>query len=305
MVNGLIEKPIELLQTYEDERRPWVSCFCSFVVFLGPPGPKTRGSGGEPPGKTARCVVKVVGRICGLRWVELKLTCIQAYRVVTTDKRWNQDHIDMRAFWAEAVDQITGCGVEEEPGLLVSDKNNGVNWKEKNVIEGVLRTGRRLFNVPVTRWADGDSLDLHDDFPADGRYRILLLAGRDFPGGQSKGAMEEVCELAAVYEGVLEEVIVHPRDDVQVSWKDLPAVVKKRAEMRVHVLTKAGYETYAVDPEKGAIALVRPDGMVAVTASLDDVAAIEATLLKVLGARAQVNGTNLGNEKARMNGTIR
>ena len=49
MVNGLIEKPIELLQTYEDERRPWVSCFCSSVVFLGgPPGPKPRGSGGTP-----------------------------------------------------------------------------------------------------------------------------------------------------------------------------------------------------------------------------------------------------------------
>ena len=48
MVNGLIEKPIELLQTYEDERRPWVSCFCSFVVFLGAAGPQTPGVKGNP-----------------------------------------------------------------------------------------------------------------------------------------------------------------------------------------------------------------------------------------------------------------
>lgn len=56
-------------------------------------------------------------------------------------------------------------------------------------------------------------------------------------------------------------------------WQDIPHAVKEHSEMSFY----SGYEiddvyaTYGVDPEKGALAIVRPDGYVGVIASLADV----------------------------------
>ena len=38
----------------------------------------------------------------------------------------------------------------------------------------------------------------------------------------------------------------------------------------------SGYETYGIDPVKGAIVVVRPDGYVGMVASFDDIADLDA-----------------------------
>jgi hypothetical protein len=53
-------------------------------------------------------------------------------------------------------------------------------------------------------------------------------------------------------------------------WTDLPPDVKKHSEMSLY----SGYEVddvygiYGVDPTKGALAIVRPDGYIGVIATL-------------------------------------
>lgn len=216
-----------------------------------------------------------------------------AHRVVTADKRWNQSGISRETYMSELREQITGCGIEEKPSLIVSTKNEAVDWQGKDLLLGVLRTGRRLFNMEVKRWADGALIPIHDDFPSDGKYRILLLTAQDFPSGRSRKAIEDVCTLVDKYPGLVEEVILQPLvDDSQFTWLDMPNVLKQHAEMRFHTAGQQVYDTYCVKPESGAIALVRPDGIVCTTTKLEDVDEIQQMLQRVLKAPAiEVNGT--------------
>lgn len=56
-------------------------------------------------------------------------------------------------------------------------------------------------------------------------------------------------------------------------WRDIPKAVKKHSEMSFY----SGYEMddaygiYGVDPEKGAVAIVRPDGYIGIVASLANI----------------------------------
>lgn len=216
-----------------------------------------------------------------------------AHRVVTADKRWNQSGISRETYMSELREQVTGCGIEEKPSLLISTKNDAVEWEGKDLMEGTLRTGRRLFNVDIKRWADGTPIALHDEFPSDGKYRVLLLAAQDFPNGRSRKAIEDVCALVQKYPDLVEEVILQPvADDRQFTWSDMPSVLKKQAEMRLHTASRQAYDIYCVSPESGAVALVRPDGIVCTTAKLEDVDEIRQMLQRVLRMPVtEVNGT--------------
>lgn len=67
-------------------------------------------------------------------------------------------------------------------------------------------------------------------------------------------------------------------------WQDLPRELKRHSEMRFY----SGYEMddvykiYGVNPAEGALAVVRPDGYVGVTAELGDVARVEEYLKRCL-----------------------
>lgn len=179
--------------------------------------------------------------------------------------------------------QVTGTGIEEAPSWVVSDKNEGVSWQGKNASTGVLRTGRRFFNTKVHRFADGHpEYDIHNDFPSDGKYRVLILASNDFPRGNSRGAAANVSQIAKTYSGLVEEVILQPHADGSFEWPDLPSILRDQAEMRLHHASKEVYDTYAVDIEHGAVALVRPDEVVCIATSLRNLDCIEEMLQRLL-----------------------
>lgn len=73
---------------------------------------------------------------------------------------------------------------------------------------------------------------------------------------------------------------MHPRLHRDFIWQDLPAELKRYSEMRFY----SGYEIddvygiYGVNPAKGAVAVVRPDGYVGVIATLGDVKKMEGYL---------------------------
>lgn len=67
-------------------------------------------------------------------------------------------------------------------------------------------------------------------------------------------------------------------------WNDIPHEVKQCSEMSFY----SGYEMddvydiYGVDPSKGALAVVRPDGYVGVLAELGDVKRIDDYLGRMI-----------------------
>jgi hypothetical protein len=101
------------------------------------------------------------------------------------------------------------------------------------------------------------------------------------PTGVSSQSLEALSAVIARFPAsILEQVVVHPQLSKDFMWPDIPRAVKEHSEMSFY----SGYEMddvygiYGVDPAKGALAIVRPDGYVGIIAALTDVSRIERYL---------------------------
>ena len=150
-----------------------------------------------------------------------------ASKVVFFDKRWNQSAMPREQKLFEAREQILGCGLEYDASLLVGSKAEEFEAAGKaypvtgtNYIDGILRTGRRLPNVKVRRFADGTMWDIQDDLLANGRYRVLVVCGDDFPdpNGRSLAAVAGICGVVVnkFPASLVEPIILQP--DMDPSW---------------------------------------------------------------------------------------
>lgn len=121
------------------------------------------------------------------------------------------------------------------------------------------------------------------DFPSTGRFRLLCLTAKDLltPSSPSAATLTALSPIIARYPaGIIELVALHPLPPNTFVWTDIPEVVKRYAEMRFYNGTELqdAYQTYGVDKEKGAMALVRPDGYIGTIAALGDVERIDRYL---------------------------
>ena len=194
----------------------------------------------------------------------------------------------------------SGCGIEYPENLLVDKTSPGELIEGTDYLSGVLRPGRRLLNVKTKRHADGYRRELQDgeeshigvqvmlltkqtDFPSTGRFRILCFASSDLlaESGVSSTALKDISKILSQFpEGILELVVLHPLPSNTFVWTDLPSVVKAQAEMRFYNGTELedAYKVYGVDPKKGAVTVVRPDGYIGVITELKDTDGILAYL---------------------------
>lgn len=83
---------------------------------------------------------------------------------------------------------------------------------------------------------------------------------------------------------LVEQVILYPRLHREFRWEDMPGVVKYHSEMRFYngCVPSDAYNLFGVDPDKGALAVVRPDGYVGAVAQLEDVDRVEKYLARCL-----------------------
>lgn len=145
------------------------------------------------------------------------------------------------------------------------------------------------------------------DFPSTGRFRILILTSTDLldSDGRSAQALRDAgLAVEDRLQGALEIVVLHRLKDIRgINWIDLPPEVKKHAEMRFHSAVpddvptdpsplkrkkygaEDAYSIYGVDPEKGAMAVVRPDGYIGLIAALDEGSRVRAYLSKWIRQR--------------------
>ncbi|KAL3473528.1 FAD binding domain-containing protein [Aspergillus californicus] len=179
----------------------------------------------------------------------------------------------------------SGCGIEYPENVTV-EKATGQNpITGTDYLHGILCPGRRLRNVHVKRFADGNRRDLQDDFLSTGRFRILCLTSTDLlnPEGISAQTLKTLgsSTIPQFPPSIVEQVVIHPRLDKDFMWRDLPRELKERSEMRFYsgyALSDDVYAIYGVDPAQGALAVVRPDGYIGTIAALGDVARVEGYL---------------------------
>ena len=151
------------------------------------------------------------------------------------------------------------------------------------------------------------------DFQSIGRFGLLVLTSSDLLNldGESASAANAIDELIDCYEPSLLQVsILHclPNSIRGIAWSCLPPIVKARAEMRFHsvrpderpvgqdqnsrheVAAEDAYGIYGVDPDKGALVAIRPDGYVGVVAALNDVQRLRSYFDGILAKKvADVN----------------
>ncbi|KAF2756421.1 FAD/NAD(P)-binding domain-containing protein [Pseudovirgaria hyperparasitica] len=234
-----------------------------------------------------------------------------ARRLIHLDRVWNstgKTEQPIEARLHDMAEYMTCCGIEYGPSMLVSQPTSAAEHDSNTAsrppnsastahgpvsgtdyLHGVLRPGRRLLNIALRRFADGHGWDIHDDLRADGRYRAVVLATVNFPHGlRDRSAVAHVCGAtvhAFVAGGapIVEAVIVYPGSgECGWGWRDVPEAVKKHCEMRVYGAQREEYERYGVDVDRGAVVVVRPDGVVGWVGELDDVQVMDEFLGRVL-----------------------
>ncbi|KAJ5649395.1 Phenol hydroxylase C-terminal dimerization [Penicillium longicatenatum] len=181
----------------------------------------------------------------------------------------------------------SGCGVEypEHQNPLVVRDDLGCNPDSSPIrgtdyLSGILRPGRRLLNVKLLRHADGWQRDIHDDIPSTARFRLLVLTSTDLLDRKSISAetLTRVSKLVSQFPAsVIEQIVLHPALHRSFEWDDIPACVKQDAEMRFYdgSALEDAYSIYGVDPAKGALAVIRPDGYVGIVVRLDETVRVE------------------------------
>lgn len=122
------------------------------------------------------------------------------------------------------------------------------------------------------------------DFLSTGRFRVLCLTSTDLlePTGISAQALTALgsAVLPRFPESIIEQIVLHPRLSRDFTWRDVPRELKQLSEMRFYSGYHLDdvYRIYGVDPAKGALAVVRPDGYIGIVAELGDVKRVKTYL---------------------------
>ncbi|KAI5297994.1 hypothetical protein KEM55_003964 [Ascosphaera atra] len=165
---------------------------------------------------------------------------------ITADATSGLSHDEFLKVFSEGNGFTSGCGIEYPEGILVDS----------------------------------------DDFISTGRFRVLCMTTTDLldPKGQSAKALESINSevITAFPTGLLELVVLHPSLGRRFDWHEVSPVIKKRAEMTFHGPLEDAYEKYGVSAEKGALAVVRPDGYVGIVSQLEGTAKIREYLARCI-----------------------
>ena len=217
-----------------------------------------------------------------------------AQDLIYFDKKWYSDVYGSKEIVMEPQDFLkaaadtTICGVEYEEGLLVDQKRDE-EIRQGQPIDytfGTLREGRRILDTVVHRFADSNPCHVHDELPSNGGFKVLVLTSSDLldPKGNSWSTLISLCEntMPRYPQGTIGLIVLTHLAKNSFEWVDVPACLKREAEMHFHHADEGVYKTYGVDVVNGAMTVIRPDGMVGTVADLADLAKVDTYIGRVL-----------------------
>ncbi|KAA8908203.1 FAD binding domain-containing protein [Sphaerosporella brunnea] len=168
----------------------------------------------------------------------------------------------------------SGCGIEYKESKVVEKTMIPALNNSLNPDLGLLRAGRRLFNVPLRRFSDDAPCELHDVLPATGHFAVLVMLPQNFEDSAVQEKLEYLlASLPQTYvRGIVEPFVMHPRksnDDVE--WSMFPKALKEDWEWNFSGdVSGHAYETLGVDKSMGAVAVLRPDGVLGGVYALEE-----------------------------------
>lgn len=142
--------------------------------------------------------------------------------------------------------------------------------------------GQRFENSQVVVQSDAKAVQLGDIFLADGRWRILFFSG----SAQKNERLEQVSKYllsddsfiakytpqGSATDSVFESKLIHTTPRASIEWNDLPVAFRRRDsrqhmdywsiyadDLSYHHGHGQAYQVYGINPDVGAIVIVRPD----------------------------------------------
>lgn len=155
--------------------------------------------------------------------------------------------------------------------------------------------GTRILPQVFIRVADARPYEIQDLLPADTKFKVLVFAGDTTQHEQLERVNQLAEDISTGEHGFLQKLnrdwfdvwTISSGKKEKVNYMDLPEVLRPHWS---HVLLDdtdmyarsggGGYERYGVDPERGAIIVVRPDGYVGIVAPFEGVKCVQDYFLK-------------------------
>lgn len=207
----------------------------------------------------------------------------------------NLDDTTLYDLWEESHSFTSGCGYRYPQGLLVSDKVRAL--VNRKAVEPLI-PGKRLLSIPLIRQLDGNSVELLNEMPADGRFHLFVYTGKSLVSdtflqlsrflSSKKSPLYHFNKLSPCILGpfhqeditstypkansdyVVDVFLLHTSPHLEVDLGVLPQPFSDKWSSRVYEdVDGKGHATHGVSEEDGALVLVRPDGYVSLVTTLD------------------------------------
>jgi phenol 2-monooxygenase (NADPH) len=230
---------------------------------------------------------------------------------------------------------LSGVSVEYGPNLLVDLAMNEPPAKSGNTcvkseadlpppsskcfLAPGIHLGQRIPSYLVLNHAEGNIVHTHSLLKADGRWRVLILAG-DISQTAQISRLEKLCNaldtLCRSYvfdhtrtDSIIRVLTIHTASRDKVELLDLPALVRPFDPKfgydywSCFVNNNGGsdgnfddaYERWGVDKRSGCVVVVRPDQHVSLICGLEDVDQLHVFFRSALLIRQNADDTKLGS----------
>ncbi len=199
----------------------------------------------------------------------------------------------------ESCEFTSGYGVAYDPNVLNWSTSHPVQSPVINPTGNKLRTGRIFINSNVTRVVDANAVHLEQEIPVNGSFRIYIFAGKppktaqaikDFTCGLNKKGSFFTSYRRKDIDSVSHHERHNPhclfftfctifasrRSDLEIS-RDVPETLARYRDHvyaddiwdpRVPDAKAAAHAKMGLDPERGGVVVVRPDGYVGIVTAL-------------------------------------
>ncbi|MCJ1285678.1 hypothetical protein MMC26_005019 [Xylographa opegraphella] len=164
-----------------------------------------------------------------------------------------------------------------------------------------LTVGMRFPSVQVVRFCDAFTMQLVKALPSDGRWRIVVFAGDIRQAAAARklnelgdalfsdgGLVQRYLPPGAEIDSFIEAIVVLSGDRFKIDQEQIPPCFRPvKGKWRMRDLNKIyiddesyhsghghAYEFYGIQPEKGAVAIIRPDNYVSMVLGMENHEAI-------------------------------